>query len=50
LAAAKALGFATVLLRQNTAQELRDDADKNADFVVGNVLEVGRVVEGLLSP
>jgi putative hydrolase of the HAD superfamily len=48
LAAAKGLGLSTVLLRQNAAQGPRHDVDENVDFVVSNVLDVGKVVQDLL--
>jgi putative hydrolase of the HAD superfamily len=45
---AKALGLTTVLVDADGAIELAQVSDGNVDFVVGSVLELGRVVGGLL--
>lgn len=48
LRAAKALGLTTMLVGQDGARGLSEVADENVDFVLENVLDVGRVVSGLL--
>jgi len=45
---AKALGLTTVLVGADSSAAFAEVSDGNVDFVVENVLEVGRIVNGLL--